>query len=160
MAKLSAVQIADELTLDRDNIVKNHVFDAQKIYQLLDSFQFLDHPAKDYLEMTEEDYYDKESDKLLTLQEPKVLLKDLHDRILTNHVDGFVEKDDINLTYNHEDPYLDHKYSRETDFEVLSYSLKVISALEAIIGTDEIKKFWSKDAALSLALAAYNLDQQ
>lgn len=159
MAKLTAVQIADELTLDRDNIVKNHVFDAQKIYQLIDNFQILAHPVKDYFEMTEEDYYANESDKLLTLQESKVKLKDLHDRILTNHVDGFVEKSEINLTYNHEDPYLDHQYSRETDFEVLSYSLKVISALEAIIGAKELKEFWAKDAVLSLALAAYNLDR-
>ena len=80
-------------------------------------------------------------------------MRELSDRILTNHVDGYVDQDEINLTYNHEDPLQDGSYDRATDLHVLLYSLKVIGAVRAIAPND-LKKVLSKDAVLSLGLAA------
>ena len=106
--------------------------------------------------MTEEQYYEAESDHKLTLIKMDSKLTNLHDRILTNHVDGFVDKDEINLTYNHENPYEDDLYDPTTDYREIVYSLKVIGAVQAIAAKD-LQEVLSKDAVLSIGLAAYAL---
>ena len=65
---------------------------------------------------------------------------------MTNHVDGYVDKDEINLTYNH-----------EIDYHVITYSLKVIGAVQSIAAKD-LEEVLSKDAVLSLGLATYALE--
>ena len=117
------------------------------------SLGILDKPIEEYFDMTQDEYYNSESDGKLTLLHLDQPLSELSDRILTNHVDGYVDKDEINLTYNHEDPLQDGSYDRATDLHVLLYSLKVIGAVRAI-APDDLKKVLSKDAVLSLGLAA------
>ena len=83
-------------------------------------------------------------------------LTDLHDRILTNHVDGYADQNKINLTYNHENPYEDDFYNESVDLHVVTYSLKVIGAVQ-VIAPKVLQEVLSKDAVLSIGLAAHAL---
>ncbi|CCI86086.1 hypothetical protein FC52_GL001694 [Lactobacillus pasteurii DSM 23907 = CRBIP 24.76] len=157
MEKLETMILADDLALSQDKILNGEQsFDAEAVYKVIDELGVLNRPIKDYLEMTQEQYYEAESDHKLALLHLSDRLVDLHDRILTNHVDGYVDKDEINLTYNHENPYQDDLYNAEVDYRVLTYSLKVIGAVQAIAAED-LKEVLSKDAVLSLGLASYAL---
>lgn len=157
METLNTMMLADDLALSQDKFLNGEqAFDAEAVYKVIDNLGVLNRPIKDYFEMTQEQYYETESDHKLTLLEMSSKLVDLHDRILTNHVDGYVDQNEIHLTYNHEDPYEDGVYSQEVDYHVVSYSLKVIGAVEAIDATD-LKSVLSKDAVLSLGLASYAL---
>ncbi len=159
MEKLDTMMLADDLALSQDKILNGEQnFDAEAVYKAIDELHVLAHPIKDYFSMTEEQYYEAESDHKLTLLNLSEQLVDLHDRILTNHVDGFVDQDQIHLTYNHEDPYEDDLYNPETDYHVLVYSLKVIGAVKSVAAKD-LQKVLSKDAVLSLGLAAHALAQ-
>ena len=108
--------------------------------------------------MTQEQYYDTESDHKLTLIKLSEQLTDLHDRILTNHVDGFVDKNEINLTYNHENPYEDGFYNAVVDFHVVSYGFKVIGAVQEV-APKTLQGVLSKDALLAIGLAAHALEK-
>lgn len=157
MEKLDTMMMADDLALSQDKILSGEQnFDAEAVYKIIDNLGVLNNPIKDYFDMTEEQYYEAESDHKLTLLNLSDKLVNLHDRILTNHVDGFVDKDEINLTYNHEDPYEDDLYNPEVDYHVLTYSLKVIGAVQSIAAKD-LQEVLSKDAVLSLGLATYAL---
>ena len=157
MNKLDTMMLADDLALSQDAILNGEQdFDAEAVYKVIDNLHVLNNPIKDYFDLTEEQYYAAESDHKLTLIKMDDKLVDLHDRILTNHVDGFVDKDEINLTYNHEDPYADDVYDAATDYHVIVYSLKVIGAVQAIAERD-LQEVLSKDAVLSIGLAAYAL---
>lgn len=157
MEKLGTMMLADDLALSIDKIAaKEQDFSAEQVYQVIDNLGILKEPIQNYFAKTEEEYYEQESDHKLTLLNLDQKLGALHDRILTNHVDGFVDKDEINLTYNHEDPYQDGLYAPIVDLHVLVYSLKVIGAVESIAAAD-LKRVLSKDAILSLGLAAHAL---
>ncbi|WEV70769.1 hypothetical protein OZY43_07485 [Lactobacillus sp. ESL0785] len=159
MNKLETMNLADNLASNQEKILnKEEDFDAEAVYQAIDSLHVLNKPVKDYFDMTQEQYYETESDHKLTLIKLSENLTDLHDRILTNHVDGFVDKDEINLTYNHENPYEDDFYNSGVDFHVIVYSLKVISAVQAIAFKD-LQEVLSKDAVLSIGLAAHALTE-
>ena len=154
MENLTTMTLADDLALSQDQIISGQQdLDTEKIYKEIDSLGVLDKPIKDYFSMTQDEYYNSESDGKLTLLHLNEPMSALHDRILTNHVHGYVDKDEINLTYNHEDPFEDDNYDRTTDVHVLLYSLKVIGAVRAIDASD-LKKVLSKDAVVSLGLAA------
>lgn len=157
MEKLDTMMLADDLALSQDKILNGEQdFGAEAVYEVIDNLDVLNNPIKDYFDMTEEQYYETESDHKLTLIKMDSKLTDLHDRILTNHVDGFVDKDEINLTYNHENPYEDDLYDPTTDYREIVYSLKVIGAVQAIAAKD-LQEVLSKDAVLSIGLAAYAL---
>lgn len=157
MEKLDIMMLADDLALSAEKIASGEqAFAADQVYAMIDSLQVLAHPIKDYFAMSEEDYYENESDHKLTLLNLDQPLGQLHDRILTNHVDGYVDKNEINLAYNHEDPYADGIYAASVDLHVLVYSLKVIGAVNAIAAAT-LKEVISKDAVLSLGLAAHAL---
>lgn len=159
MEKLDTMMLADDLALSQDKVLNGEQnFDAEAVYKIIDNLHVLNNPIKDYFAMTQEQYYEAESDHKLTLLNLSEKLVDLHDRILTNHVDGFVDKDEINLTYNHENPYEDDLYNPKVDYHVLVYSLKVIGAVQSIAAKD-LQEVLSKDAVLSLGLAAYTLAQ-
>ena len=161
MNNLDAITLADDLTISADAIIKHQQFlDSKRIYEVIDYLNVLDHPINEYFEMKQETYYETESDHKLTLQNLEEPLKLVADRILTNHVDGFVEQNEINFTYNHEDPFTDGKYDRKVDFHVLSYGLKVIGAVILVIGVEALKQHVSKDGILSLGLATYALEHQ
>lgn len=153
MENLTTMTLADDLALSQDKIIdKQQDLDTEKVYQVIDNLGVLDKPIQEYFSMTQDEYYNNESDGKLTLIHLNEPLSALQDRILTNHVDGYVDKDEINLTYNHENPFEDGNYDRNTDMHVLLYSLKVIGAVEAVAASD-LKKVLSKDAILSLGLA-------
>ncbi|MDF7668733.1 MULTISPECIES: hypothetical protein [unclassified Lactobacillus] len=157
MDKLETITLADDLAANQEEILnKERDFDAEAVYRAIDSLHILNKPVKEYFDMTQEQYYETESDHKLTLIKLSEKLTDLHDRILTNHVDGFVDKDEINLTYNHEDPYEDDFYNSTVDYHVVAYSLKVISAVQAI-AFKGLQGVLSKDAVLSIGLAAHAL---
>ena len=157
MEKLDTMMLADDLALSQDKILNGEQdFGAEAVYKVIDNLGVLNNPIKDYFDMTEEQYYEAESDHKLTLIKMDSKLTDLHDRILTNHVDGFVDKDEINLTYNHENPYEDDLYDPTTDYREIVYSLKVNGAVQAIAAKD-LQEVLSKDAVLSIGLAAYAL---
>lgn len=157
MEKLDTMMLADDLALSQDKILNGEQdFDAEAVYKVIDNLGVLNNPIKDYFDMTEEEYYEAESDHKLTLIKMADKLTDLHDRILTNHVDGYVDKDEINLIYNHENPYEDDLYDPATDYRVIVYSLKVIGAVQSIAAKD-LQEVLAKDAVLSVGLAAYAL---
>lgn len=157
MNHFDTMMLADDLALSQDQIVQGQQgLDDERVYKVIDNLHVLKKPINEYFSMTEEQYYETESDHLLNLLHLDQKLTQLHDRILTNHVDGYVDKDELNLTYNHEDPYEDGSYDKTTDFHVLMYSLKVIGAVQAVAAED-IPNILSKDAVLSLGLATYAL---
>lgn len=153
MDNLTTMNLADDLSAAKDQIISGQQdLNTSKIYAEIDQLGVLDKPIQDYFSMTQDEYYTSESDGKLSLLHLNEPLTSLSDRILTNHVDGYVDKDEINFTYNHEDPFADGVYNRGGDFDVLVYSLKVIGAVRAI-APDQLKKVLSKDAVLSLGLA-------
>ena len=157
MEKLNIMTLADNLATSQDKILHGEQkLDGDAIYSAIDSLGVLNKPVKEYFDMTQEEYEDSESDHMLTILKLSDKLGDLHDRILTNHVDGFVDKDEINFTYNHENPYEDDLYNQEVDLHVIVYGLKVIGAVQAIAEKD-MEQVISKDAILSLGLATYAL---
>ena len=154
MEKLDTMMLADDLALSQDKILNGEQdFGAEAVYRVIDNLGVLNNPIKDYFDMTEEQYYEAESDHKLTLIKMDSKLTDLHDRILTNHVDGFVDKDEINLTYNHENPYEDDLYDPTTHYREIVYSLKVIGAVQAIEAKDLQEELYN-DAVLSMGLAS------
>jgi hypothetical protein len=160
MDKFAIMTLADDLALSQDQILNGQQdLDTKRINQALDSLKVLAKPVQSYLTASQESYYNSdESDHKLDLLHLAEPLAAVHDRILTNHVDGFVDQNKIHLTYNHEDPYADGVYDPEVDFYVLTYSLKVIGAVFSV-DPDDLSKVLSKDALLSVALAANALAQ-
>ena len=157
MDKLATMELADELAAAQDKILNGEEkLDTARVYQAIDDLGVLNDPISKYFDRTEDEYYETESDHYLALTNLSSKLGDLHDRILTNHVDGFVDKDEINCTYNHENAYADDSYVAREDMHVLLYGLKVIGATLAI-APEDVRSVLSKDAVLSLGLAAHAL---
>lgn len=155
MDKFAIMTLADDLTLSQEQILSGQQdLDIERIYKALDGLKVLAKPVQSYLDASQESYYNsEESDHKLDLLHLSEPMQDVHDRILTDHVDGFVDQGKIHLTYNHEDPYADGVYDPEVDFHVLAYSLKVIGAVYSI-ASEDLCKVLSKDAVLSIALTA------
>lgn len=152
--------LADWLYTNRNKIEdKSEKFDAQKVYDILDSLEVLRKPIKEYFDMTEDDYYQNESDHLLTLQKPDQKLSELHDRVQVNHVDGSLEGHDINFTYNHEDPYAEDEYQVKVDINLVNYSFTVIGAVYDNTIVADVRNSISKDAILSIGLAAHAIEE-
>lgn len=157
MDKLATMELADELAAAQDKILNGEEkLDTARVYQAIDDLGVLNDPISKYFDRTEDEYYETESDHYLALTNLSSKLSDLHDRILTNHVDGFVDKDEINFTYNHENAYADDSYVARVDMHVLVYGLKVLGATLAI-APEDVRSVLSKDAVLSLGLAAHAL---
>lgn len=157
MEKLQTMMVADNLATAQTAFLNGEEsFNSDVIYQIIDELGVLNAPIASYFEMTQEQYDKTESDHKLTLLALTDKLSDLHDRILTNHVDGYVDQNQLNLTYNHENPYEDGRYNPEVDYHLVTYGLKVIGAVAAIDLSD-LKAVLSKDALLSIGLASYAL---
>ena len=153
-------KLAEGLYEDRKKIEdKSEKFDAQKVYDILDSLEVLRKPIKDYFEMTEDDYYQNESDHRLTLQHPDHKLNQLHDRVQVNHVDGSLMGHEINFTYNHEDPYAGGDYKVMTDINLISFAFTVIGAVYDNTIVADVRNSVSKDAILSIGLAAKAVEE-
>jgi len=138
---------------------KSEKLDAQNVYDVLDSLEVLRKPIKEYFEMTEDDYYQNESDHRLTLQNPENKLSELHDRVQVNHVDGSLADHDINFSYNHEDPYAEGAYKAKTDLDLINYSFVVIGAVYDNTIVADVRNSVSRDAILSIGLAAHAVEE-
>ena len=83
----------------------------------------------------------------------------MHDRVQVNHVDGSLEGHDINFTYNHEDPYAEKEYQVKTDINLVNYSFTVIGAVYDNTIVADVRNSISKDAILSIGLAAHAIEE-
>ena len=152
-------KLAEKLYEDRNKIEeKSQTFEAQAVYDILDSLEVLRKPIKEYFDMTEDDYYQNESDHRLTLQSPTHKLSELHDRVQVNHVDGSLDAHEINFTYNHEDPYAGGDYKVKTDLNLVSFAFTVIGAVYDNTIDADVRNSLSKDAVLSIGLAAHAIE--
>jgi len=152
--------LADWLATNKKKIEdKSQKLDAQKVYDILDALEVLRKPIKEYFDMTEEDYYQNESDHRLTLQNPKNKLSELHDRVQVNHVDGSLDAHEVNFTYNHEDPYVSGDYKVKTDLNIVNYSFTVIGAVYDNTIVADVRNSLSRDAILSIGLAAHAIEE-
>ncbi|KRL67070.1 hypothetical protein [Companilactobacillus versmoldensis] len=133
---------------------KSVQFDAQRVYGVIDHLEVLRKPIQEYFDMTEEDYYENESDHRLTLQNADAKLSELKDRVLVNHIDGSLAGHTVNFTYNHEDPFPDGEYKPKVDVDLINYSFIVIGAVFANTIIADVRNSISKDAILSIGLAA------
>lgn len=150
-------QLADWLEANMTAILERKVMiKPTEIFAVLDSFAVLNNPVAKYLAITEETYYQSESDHKLTLSDDRKLLIDVTDRIMVTHVDGILADNKVNFEYSHEAVYED-QYLVKRDLEVLTYGLAVIGAVAATVKHNLIQADLSKDAVLSLALAAQNI---
>lgn len=153
MATQTLSQLADYLEAHNDKIkIGEEKFDPQTIYAALDQLAILAKPVQDYFTISEDDYYEQESDHLLTLQDGKKPLGELQDRIIVTHTDGELSAGDLRYTYAHEDAY-STGYDVQTDLHILTYGLEVIGATDRLDHV-QVQKTLAKDAVLSLALAA------
>lgn len=153
-------QLADWLEEHSAQIVaQTETLDVQKIYELLDGLAILRQPVQNYLTMTEEQYYQNESDHRLTLQHEQQTLAQLQDRILVNHVDGSFINNEINFDYNHENPYQTGNYDAQSDLHLIEYALEVIGAVASNTLMSDLRNNLSPDAVLSIALAANQIGQ-
>lgn len=159
MDTMKITKQADWLEDNVPNIVdKKAKLDVPAIYASLNDLAILRQPVEKYFDMTEEEYYENESDHKLTLQDADYKLNQLHDRILVNHVDGSFSDSKIHFTYNHEDPYANGEYTPKNDLHTIEYALEVIGAVanNTIIG--DLRNNLSKDAVLTISLAANAVD--
>ncbi|GEL12946.1 hypothetical protein FC15_GL000745 [Lapidilactobacillus concavus DSM 17758] len=152
-------QYADWLEQNSSDIIARRIaFDAQKLFDLVQQLGILDRPVNDYLTMSQDDYYRTVSDHKLTLQGEDEPMSHLQDRILINHVDGSLTENNLNFAYNHEDNFTGG-YSARQDLNLITYGLEVVGAVVAISGSEFIKSHLSKDAVISLLLAAHSLNE-
>lgn len=157
MAQDNVRQLADWLAENMTAIVERKVMiKPTEIFAVLDSLAVLNNPVEKYFAITEETYYQSESDHKLTLSDDRKLLIDVTDRIMVTHVDGVLADNKVNFEYSHEAVYED-QYLVRRDLEVLTYGLAVIGAVAATVKRNLIQADLSKDAVLSLALATQNI---
>ena len=150
-------QLADWLEENMAAIADRKVqLNPETIFAVLDDFGVLNNPVVKNFDITEETYYQSESDHKLTLSDDHKLLIDVTDRIMVTHVDGVLAENKVNFEYSHEAVYED-QYLVKRDLEVLTYGLAVIGAVAATVKHNLIQADLSKDAVLSLALAAQNI---
>ncbi|WP_261807115.1 hypothetical protein [Lapidilactobacillus luobeiensis] len=154
MEREAIKQYADWLQTNTNEIVAQKIkFDAEQVYRLIDSLHVFDQSVTSFLTMTQETYYRTISDHKLTLQGERDAMNKLQDRVLVNHVDGALAAGEIHFEYNHEDSYAEG-YSPRKDLQIIAYSFKVLGAVVAISNTELVRQHLSKDAAISIALAA------
>ena len=108
MAQDNVRQLADWLEENMTAIIDRKVsLNVSEIFAVLDGFGVLNNPVAKYLDITEETYYQSESDHKLTLSDDRKLLMDVTDRIMVTHVDGILADNKVNFEYSHEAVYED-----------------------------------------------------
>nr|SFZ88692.1 hypothetical protein LREN565_1805 [Loigolactobacillus rennini] len=153
MATQTLSQLADYLEEHNDQIkIGDEKLATESIYTALNQLHVLKQPVQDYFTISEDQYYQQESDHLLTLQGGTKPLSDLQDRIIVTHTDGEPSDGSLRYNYAHEDAY-SAGYDVQTDLHILTYGLEVIGATEQL-DHELVQNNLAKDAVLSLALAA------
>ncbi|WP_125607804.1 hypothetical protein [Lapidilactobacillus bayanensis] len=152
-------QYADWLEENSNDIIARRTqFDAKQVYNIVTELKIFDQPVTAYLQMSQDDYYATTSDHKLTLQGDVEPLSQLQDRVLINHVDGSLTEGQINFAYNHEDNF-SGGYSARKDLNLITYGLEVVGAVANVGGFGLVQQNLSKDAAVSLLLAANSLSE-
>lgn len=151
-------KLADWLEAHKTGIAdRSTKLDKKQIFKIIDALKVFQQPIITYFDMTEDQYDQAESDHKFTIEEGRHKLTEIKDRIMINHLDGTITSGELNFTYNHETSIKD-TYQVKVDLNILTYGLEVLGAAAAIVDLAEIKQHLSKDAAMSLAIAAYAID--
>ncbi|MCD2255575.1 hypothetical protein FHQ08_02460 [Lactobacillus sp. CC-MHH1034] len=159
MQQENIAQLADWLEAHKDGIAdRSTKLDVTEVFAVIDSLAVLNQPVTDYLAMTEDAYDEKESDHKFTLDTGDTILAELKDRILINHVDGVTDEGELNFNYNHEDAFKSG-YQVKTDLNILTYGFEVVGAAAILVDPATLKQNLSKDAVVSLGIAANSIDR-
>lgn len=158
MKKLAISELADWLEANMQMIIDKEIqFEPSHVYPLLDELHVLPASITTYFDMSQEKYAEEVSDHKLNLTTNlKDKLADISDRYMVNHVDGILSEGDVHFTYNHENTCVNGQYDVVQDLHVLTYGLEVVGAV-ATIDVNLITRDLSKDAVMSLALAAQHI---
>lgn len=157
MDQFGISDLADWLEAHNDQLLaKTEPFPATKVNDAVDFLKGLKHPAADYLDMKQGQYYQAESDHKLNLLADDQPLRKLEDRIMVNHVDGSITEDTLNFTYNHE-PVFENGYSAKQDLNIVKFGLEVIGAVATTGHVETVAEALSPDALVTLIVAATQL---
>lgn len=152
--------IQDVQNNSNEYLTHNKVFNAQVVYDAINSLEVLPDPAKEYLNITENQYIDGVSDHILTLQHYDQNLVDTKDRLMIDHVDGFPEEPQINFEYAHKDAFdSEGNYLMENELHILEYSFQIISAISELKDKLFFEQFMANDALVSLIITAYQIEK-
>ena len=157
MVQAEIAKLADWLEAHKDGITdRSTKLDKKQIFTVIDGLSIFDQPIASYFDMTEDQYDRSVSDHKFTIEEGRHKLPEIKDRIMINHLDGAVDEGELNFTYNHETA-IQESYQVKVDLNILTYGLEVLGAAAGITTPEVIQKNLSKDAAISLAIAAENV---
>ncbi|MCH4169934.1 MAG: hypothetical protein LKF36_01790 [Lactobacillus sp.] len=158
MAQTEISKLADWLEAHKAGIAdRSQRLDKNRVFQVIDNLKVLNQPINTYLEMSEEHYYETESDHLFTLDAGATKLSALKDRIMINHVDGSPDENELTFHYNHENAF-EGGYAVKVDLNILTYGFEVVGAAAELVSDAILKDKLSKDAVVSLGLAAACID--
>ncbi|MCX2454916.1 hypothetical protein [Lacticaseibacillus nasuensis] len=159
MDQFEISELADWLEANHDALLaKTTLLPEAKVAAAVDYLEVLAHPAADYLNMLQGNYFREESDHKLNLLDDKAPVAKLEDRIMVNHVDGSITEDKLNFTYNHE-PVFDGEYAAAVDLNIVKYGLEVIGAVATTGHLQTVTAALSPDAVLTLLVAAHTFAQ-
>lgn len=159
MDQFGISELADWLEAHHDELMaKTTPMPVAKVAAAIDYLSGLRHPADSYLAVKQGHFDRHESDHKLNLLADQAPLAELEDRIMVNHVDGSVTEDTLNFTYNHE-PVFEGGYQAKKDLNIVKYGLEVIGAVATSGHVDTISDTLSKDALLTLIVAANRFSQ-
>ncbi|MFD1392618.1 hypothetical protein ACFQ3L_03315 [Lacticaseibacillus jixianensis] len=159
MDQFGISELADWLEANNNQLLdKTALMPTDKVLAAIDYLKVLAQPAAAYLVMKQGSYDREESDHKLNLMADERPLGEVEDRIMVNHVDGSITKDEINFTYNHE-PVFDNGYQAKKDLNIVKFGLEVIGAVATSGHLATITAALSRDAAVTLIVAAARFRQ-
>lgn len=159
MDQFGISELADWLEANNDKLLdKAALMPTDKVLAAVDYLKVLKQPAPAYLAMKQGTYDGEESDHKLNLMADERPLAEVEDRIMVNHVDGSITKDEINFTYNHE-PVFEDGYEAKKDLNIVKFGLEVIGAVATSGHLATITAALSPDAAVTLIVAATRFRQ-
>lgn len=154
MDQFGISELADWLEANNDGLLaKTTAMPVDKVFAAVDYLKVLHQPASAYLNMKQGRYFQEESDHKLNLLADREPIAKLEDRIMVNHVDGSIENETLNFTYNHE-PVFEGGYAAKTDLNIVKYGLEVIGAVATSGHLETVTAALSADAVLTLLVAA------
>ncbi|WP_225049068.1 hypothetical protein [Lacticaseibacillus kribbianus] len=159
MDQFGVSELADWLESNTEALLtKQAKMPLTRVFDAVDYLEVLAHPAATYLDMPQGTYYREESDHKLNLLADDQPLAALQDRIMVNHVDGSIVRDELNFTYNHE-PVFEPDYSAKKDLNLIKYGFEVIGAVATSGHKQTVTDALAKDAVVTLVVAAARFAQ-
>ena len=159
MDQFGISELADWLEANNDQLLdKAELMPTDKVLAAVDYLKVLAQSAAAYLPMKQGTFDREESDHKLNLMADDQPLSQVEDRIMVNHVDGSITKDELNFTYNHE-PVFEDGYQAKKDLNIVKFGLEVIGAVATSGHLETVTAALSKDAAVTLIVAAARFRQ-